>query len=130
VVTGGSHRIGAHTMRLLAAQGVAVCAIGLDSAALDEVSGQVRATGVPRSACPADITDLAVIETARGEAEQRLGPVDVLVAFAGGGTARPGPTHQVTAAASSCWRGRPSLCPQPRWSNASAAMPRRANRLA
>ena len=45
-----------------------------------------------------DVTSYADIERMRGEIEQRLGPVDVLVANAGGSPVRPGPIEELTEA--------------------------------
>ena len=89
VVTGGSRGIGADTARAFAAQGAAVCVVGRDQGALDEVVKSLDGEGI---GVVADVTDLAAVEHVRSRTEAELGPVDVVAAFAGGGIARPGPT--------------------------------------
>lgn len=89
VVTGGSRGIGADTARAFAAQGAAVCVVGRDQAALDEVVKDLAGGAI---GVVADVTDLAAIEHVRARTEAELGPVDVVAAFAGGGIAMPGPT--------------------------------------
>jgi 3-oxoacyl-[acyl-carrier protein] reductase len=96
VVTGGSRGIGAETARELARSGVKVMVTGRDEAAIDAVVSGIRADGGVATGHPADVTDYAAIERVRSRAEDELGPVDVLVAFAGGGRARPGPLHQTS----------------------------------
>ena len=82
-VTGGSKGIGAATCRLLAANGVrvAVVARGLDAA--EELASELRRTGVA-IALSADCADPGQVEAARNAAEEALGPVELLVPFAGG----------------------------------------------
>jgi 3-oxoacyl-[acyl-carrier protein] reductase len=85
-VTGGSKGIGAATCRLLAANGakVAVVARGLDAA--EALSDELRDGGAEAIAVAADCSDRADVERAAREVEERLGDVDLLVAFAGGFT--------------------------------------------
>jgi len=92
VVTGGSGGIGAATSRLLAANGTRVGVNGRDEAAIDAVVAGIRDQGGQAVGAAADVTSFAAIEGMRGRVEGELGPADVLVAFAGGGIARPGPT--------------------------------------
>lgn len=96
VVTGGSGGIGAATVRLLAANGVKVVVSGRDQAAMDDVVNDIRAEGGLAISAGADVTDFAAIEGMRRAAEEAFGPVDILVAFAGGGRARPGPIAQIS----------------------------------
>jgi 3-oxoacyl-[acyl-carrier protein] reductase len=96
VVTGGSRGIGAETARALASNGAKVMVTGRDEAAIDGVVAEIRSGGGVASGLPADVTDLAAIEQVRWHAEDELGPVDVLVAFAGDGKARPGPLHETS----------------------------------
>jgi 3-oxoacyl-[acyl-carrier protein] reductase len=90
VVTGGSRGIGAETARAFAAQGALVAVVGRDQATLDEVVSTMSSGLAVR----ADVTDFAQIDEARVRVEQRLGPVDVLAAFAGGQGA-PVPSWQL-----------------------------------
>ncbi|WP_345633261.1 SDR family NAD(P)-dependent oxidoreductase [Rugosimonospora acidiphila] len=84
VVTGGSGSIGAATCRLLAAQKMRLAVVGRDEVALRRVREQVREDGVEAIAIAADCTDPAAIAWLRGRVASELGPVDALVAFAGG----------------------------------------------
>jgi 3-oxoacyl-[acyl-carrier protein] reductase len=96
VVTGGSRGIGAETARALAGNGAKVMVTGRDETAINAVVAGIRADGGVATGLPADVTDYAAIEQVRWHAEDELGPVDVLVAFAGGGKARPGPLHETS----------------------------------
>jgi 3-oxoacyl-[acyl-carrier protein] reductase len=96
VVTGGSGGIGAATCRLLATNGVKVAVNGRDSARIGAVVDDIRSLGGEALGVAADCTDFAAVERMRDQAEQELGPVEVVAAFAGGGRARPGPLAQTT----------------------------------
>jgi 3-oxoacyl-[acyl-carrier protein] reductase len=96
VVTGGSGGIGAATCGLLAANGVKVVVNGRDEAKIDAVVDTIQAAGGEAVGVAADCTDLAAIEQMRQQAEEELGLVEVVAAFAGGGRARPGPVAQTT----------------------------------
>ena len=96
VVTGGSGGIGAATCRLLAVNGVKVVVNGRDEAKIDAVVDTIQAAGGEAVGVAADCTDLAAIEQMRQQAEEELGLVEVVAAFAGGGRARPGPVAQTS----------------------------------
>lgn len=96
IVTGGSRGIGAVTCRLLAAQGVKVAVSGRDEVAIDSVVRAIQQEGGQALGVTADATDFGAIEHLRLRMEKELGPADILVAFAGGGIARPGPTEGVS----------------------------------
>jgi 3-oxoacyl-[acyl-carrier protein] reductase len=83
-VTGGSKGIGAATCRLLAENAVriAVVARGLDGA--EVLAADLRSGGAEAVALAADCTVQAQIEAAHRATEERFGPVDLLVPFAGG----------------------------------------------
>jgi 3-oxoacyl-[acyl-carrier protein] reductase len=85
VVTGGSRGLGAATSRALAANGVKVAVNGRDREAIDGVVGEITDIGGVATAAPADCTDAVALATMRDDVEDELGPVDVLVCFAGGG---------------------------------------------
>ncbi|MEU9498907.1 SDR family NAD(P)-dependent oxidoreductase [Streptomyces sp. NPDC048196] len=84
LITGGSRGIGAQTARAFAAQRAGVCVVGRDQGALDAVVADITAEGGSAMGAVADVTDSASLARVRREAESRLGPVDVLAAFAGG----------------------------------------------
>ncbi|MFG2818612.1 SDR family NAD(P)-dependent oxidoreductase [Kitasatospora sp. NPDC048365] len=84
VITGGSRGIGAETARAFARQGAAVAVLGRDTAALDAVADQLREAGAKALAVTADCTDADALARAAAAVAERLGPVEVLAAFAGG----------------------------------------------
>jgi 3-oxoacyl-[acyl-carrier protein] reductase len=84
VVTGGSRGIGAATCRLLAANGMRVVVHGRDRAAIDEVVRGIESDGGRAIGVAADARDAAQVAALRRTAEDELGPVEVLAAFAGG----------------------------------------------
>jgi 3-oxoacyl-[acyl-carrier protein] reductase len=84
VITGGSRGIGAETARACADQGAKVCVVGRDGDALAGVVDDITIRGGTAIATVADVTDAAALDGVRHETESRLGPVDVLAAFAGG----------------------------------------------
>lgn len=96
VVTGGSRGIGAAICRSLAANRVKVVVNGRDQAAIDAVLETIWDNGGQAIGIAADVTDFAAIEMMRQQTEEQLGPVDVVVAVAGG-YGEPVPTVQTTA---------------------------------
>jgi 3-oxoacyl-[acyl-carrier protein] reductase len=84
LVTGGSRGIGAGTARALAARGARVVVSGRDEARLAGVVAGIRAAGGQAIAHAADVTDAAALAGLREAAETAFGPVEVLMAFAGG----------------------------------------------
>jgi 3-oxoacyl-[acyl-carrier protein] reductase len=96
VVTGGSRGIGAATARALAANGAKVAVNGRDATAIDGVVTEIQRKGGRAIGIAADCTDFSAVEHARQTVEDELGPVDVLLAFAGGGVIKPGPVEKVT----------------------------------
>jgi 3-oxoacyl-[acyl-carrier protein] reductase len=96
VITGGSRCIGAATSRAFAAQGAKVAVVGRDPAAVEATLASITAENGTAIGVPADCTreeDLALL---RGLVEDAYGPVDILLAFAGG-NGMPLPTHTETA---------------------------------
>jgi 3-oxoacyl-[acyl-carrier protein] reductase len=96
VVTGGSRGIGAATAQALAANGVKVAVSGRDTAAIDVVVAEIQAKGDCAIGIAADCTDFSAVESLRQRVEKELGCVNLLVAFAGGSSIRPGPVEKVT----------------------------------
>ena len=84
LVTGGSRGIGAATAEALAANEVRVAVNGRDEEAIDGVVRAVADAGGTAIGVPADVCDWAATEAMRERVESELGPVDVLVPFAGG----------------------------------------------
>src|SRR5258708_30589345 len=95
IVTGGSRGIGAATAKALALNGAHVAVNGRDTAAIDAIVAEIHAKGGRAIGVAADCTDFSAIEQMRQEIEKKLGSVDVLAAFAGGGIVRPGPLEKV-----------------------------------
>jgi 3-oxoacyl-[acyl-carrier protein] reductase len=83
-VTGGSKGIGASTCRLLAENGVKVAVVARGAEAARQLAAELRAGGAEAVSLATDCTDAEQVEAARQAAESELGPVDLLVPFAGG----------------------------------------------
>jgi 3-oxoacyl-[acyl-carrier protein] reductase len=101
LVTGSSRGIGAAIARLFAQEGARVALHGRDTAALAGVQASIAGAGGTALPVVADVTRFAEIEAMRRQVEQALGPIDVLVANAGGNFARPGPLEELSEDA---WR--------------------------
>jgi 3-oxoacyl-[acyl-carrier protein] reductase len=102
LVTGSSRGIGAAIAKLFAERGAAVVVHGRDADAVRIIVAEVAATGGRALAAIADLTRYDQIAAMRDAIEQNLGPVDILVANAGGSTVRPGPLDDITE---TDWRG-------------------------
>jgi len=96
LVTGSSRGIGAAIARDFAAQGARVVVHGRDAAALEEVRAQVDGLAVT-----GDVTSSADLAAMRATIEAKLGPVEILVANAGGNPTPPVPVDELTEAT---WR--------------------------
>jgi 3-oxoacyl-[acyl-carrier protein] reductase len=96
VVTGSSRGIGAAIVKLFAQQGAKVAVHGRDLAALSAVRAEIEQAGGQAIQVAADITKYADIEALRRQVEQDLGPIDILVANAGGSFTQPGPLEQTS----------------------------------
>ncbi len=95
LVTGSSRGIGAAIARLFAQEGAKVVVHGRDEGALSSVRADIGRAGGKAMVVAADITRFADIETMRRQIEQTFGPVDILVANAGGSFTLPGPLEQI-----------------------------------
>jgi 3-oxoacyl-[acyl-carrier protein] reductase len=84
VVTGGSKGIGAATCRVLAANGVRIAVAARSRPGIDALVEQVRGTGVEAIGFSGDAASLADMERLAAATEKELGPVDILIPFAGG----------------------------------------------
>src|SRR5213593_880233 len=90
LVTGSSRGIGAAIARLFAQQGAKVPVHGRDTAALTAVRAGIERAGGTAMPVVADITRFTEIEAMRHEIERELGPIEILVANAGGSFTMPG----------------------------------------
>jgi 3-oxoacyl-[acyl-carrier protein] reductase len=96
LVTGSSRGIGAAIARLFAQEGAKVALHGRDTAALSAVQADIERAGGTAMQAVADVTRFAQIEAMRQKIEQELGPIEILVANAGGSFTRPGPLEQIS----------------------------------
>jgi 3-oxoacyl-[acyl-carrier protein] reductase len=96
LVTGSSRGIGAAIAQRFAAAGAAVAVHGRDSQATAAIEQRITASGGRAISVLGDVTDLAQIETMRSSIENRLGPVDIVVANAGTNPVPPGPIEEIT----------------------------------
>jgi len=95
LVTGSSRGIGAAIARRFAESGAAVAVHGRDEAALEAVHQMILAAGGRAIPVLGDVTRYAEIERMRREIEAELGPVDILVANAGGNLSPPGGVEDI-----------------------------------
>lgn len=84
LVTGGSKGIGAETARMLAANGVRVAVVARSQPGIDEMVGQLTGSGAEAIGISGDGGDPEDIERIVRGTEERLGPIDILLPFAGG----------------------------------------------
>jgi 3-oxoacyl-[acyl-carrier protein] reductase len=96
LVTGSSRGIGAAIGRLFAAEGAKVALHGRDTKALSAVRADIERAGGRAIQVVADVTKFADIEAMRHQIEQELGPIDIVVANAGGSFTMPGPIEQTS----------------------------------
>ena len=96
VVTGGSRGLGAETCVALAKSGVKVAVNGRDEAAIGATVDAIHAAGGTAMAAPADCAQLDAVERMRDRIHAAWGVPDCVIAFAGGGTARPMPFETIT----------------------------------
>ena len=101
LVTGSSRGIGAAIATLFANEGARVVVHGRDTDAVETVRTQIEAIGARVMSAIADLTRYDEIEGMRDRIEQVHGPVDILVANAGGSPSRPGPIEEISEEA---WR--------------------------
>jgi 3-oxoacyl-[acyl-carrier protein] reductase len=95
-VTGSSRGIGAAIARLFAENGAKVAVHGRDAAALATVESEIERSGGRAIQVVGDVTKYADIEAMRLRIEEKLGPIEVLIANAGGSFTPPGPIENTS----------------------------------
>jgi len=95
LVTGSSRGIGESIATLFAREGAAVAVHGRDRIAIDSVVDRIQARSGRAIGTAADLTRPDDIETMRAAIEDELGPVDIVVANAGGSPVPPGPLEEI-----------------------------------
>ena len=89
VVTGGSKGIGAATCVLLGHNRARVAVCGRDHETIERVTSDTRDAGAPEAiGLAGDLTTEDGVAALRADVEEKLGPAEVLFAFAGGFGAR------------------------------------------
>jgi len=101
VVTGSSRGIGAGIAQLFAREGAKVALHGRDVEALAAVKTAIERSGGTAIAVPAETTSWNQVDQMRRTVEADLGPIDILVANAGGNLTPPGPVEDMSDEA---WR--------------------------
>jgi 3-oxoacyl-[acyl-carrier protein] reductase len=96
LVTGSSRGIGAGIARLFAREGAKVALHGRDTAALAEVRQEIEGAGGRAIHVVGDVTSFREVEALRARVEEAWGPIDVLVANAGGSFTMPGPLEETS----------------------------------
>ena len=96
LVTGSSRGIGAAIAKLFAREGARVAVHGRDEAAMAATRREIEEAGGRAIAVAADVTRYADIEAMRARIERELGPIDILVANAGGSFTPPGLLEQIS----------------------------------
>lgn len=86
LVTGGSKGIGASCCRMLGANKAKVVVNGRDQASIDAVVAETGAAGGEAIGIAADVTDASELAGMVEQTEAELGPVDILLPYAGGFT--------------------------------------------
>jgi short chain dehydrogenase len=109
LVTGSSRGIGAAIARVFAQHGAKVALHGRDRAALAAVRADIERAGGTAMPVAADVTRFAEIEAMRQAIERELGPIEILVANAGGSFTMPGPLEQISFSLPMTRHGSPAL---------------------
>ncbi|HWE24170.1 MAG TPA: SDR family NAD(P)-dependent oxidoreductase [Myxococcales bacterium] len=96
LVTGSSRGIGAAIARLFALHGAKVALHGRDTKALSRVQIDIAQSGGRAIQVEGDVRKFADVEAMRRRVETELGPIDILVANAGGSFTKPGPLEDIS----------------------------------
>jgi 3-oxoacyl-[acyl-carrier protein] reductase len=95
-VTGSSRGIGAAIATHFAERGARVVLHGRDLPALASVRAEVERAGGRAIHVAGDVTKFDDIEAMRHQIEETMGPIDILVANAGGSFTSPGPIEETS----------------------------------
>jgi 3-oxoacyl-[acyl-carrier protein] reductase len=95
LITGSSRGIGAAIAAEFARRGAAVAVHGRDETAAAAVAARIAGDGGKVITATADVTEFGQVESVRRQVEDGLGPVDILVACAGGSFTPPAPLEQI-----------------------------------
>src|SRR5258708_32230230 len=95
-VTGSSRGIGAAIAKQFADRGARVVLHGRDATALARVRSEIERAGGRAIQVTGDVTKFVEIEAMRRQIEETMGPVDILVANAGGSFSPPGPIEETS----------------------------------
>jgi 3-oxoacyl-[acyl-carrier protein] reductase len=101
LVTGSSRGIGAAIAEAFAREGAHVAVHGRDRGALADVRRRIEAEGGRAIEVTGDVTDFAQVEAMRRRIEDEVGPIDLLVANAGGNLTPPAALEDIPEAG---WR--------------------------
>jgi 3-oxoacyl-[acyl-carrier protein] reductase len=95
LITGSSRGIGAAIAAEFARRGAAVAVHGRDETAAAAVAARIAGDGGKVITATGDVTEFGQVESVRRQVEDGLGPVDILVACAGGSFTPPAPLEQI-----------------------------------
>jgi 3-oxoacyl-[acyl-carrier protein] reductase len=95
-VTGSSRGIGAAIALALAREGAAIAVHGRDEAAANQVAANIRDLGVAATVVLGDVTSPDDLARMVDEIEGALGPIDILVANAGGNPVPPASLESIS----------------------------------
>lgn len=95
LITGSSRGIGESIAKRFSQEGANVAVHGRDREAVESVTADIARSGGRAMGVVADLTRFEEIEEMRARIESRYGPVDVLVANAGGSFTPPGPFDEI-----------------------------------
>jgi 3-oxoacyl-[acyl-carrier protein] reductase len=95
-VTGSSRGIGAAIATHFAERGARVVLHGRDIQALSSVRSEIERAGGRAMQVAGDVTKFDDIEAMRHQIEETMGPIDILVANAGGSFTPPGPIEETS----------------------------------